>query len=181
VNISIKLTEDSQLFISRLKDFRRKFLSELVQTSDNVGAMLGNKTRSGLLDQSLGLPAISEVWKKWKTKRGLSPNILVMTQDMADAITYRRLSTGASMIKGQVGFKESTLHRHYSDKRKMWNPKKKKMSVFSRAIPTWYLARIHDEGLGHVRRRQFFKAVVDLHGDEVAKRFDKVFLKAWMI
>lgn len=181
MKISTKLNEESLLFISRLKNFRRNFMSELVQTVDAMGASLGNKTRSGLLNQTLGLPEISTAWKNWKTKRGLNSNILVMTQDMADSITYKRLSTGSGLIKGQVGFKESSLHRHYSDKRKMWNPKRQKMSVFSRAIPTWFLARIHDEGLGRVRRRRFFKAVVEQHGDEATKRFEKVFLKVWMI
>ena len=190
-HIKVGLTPETIKFMAAIQGFKRNYFTALVGIADLAGTKLTEHTQHGITGNALGLAPNSPAWSE--AKGGKPP--LEHTGQLVGQLTWGRLITTIALIKIQVGFEEG-MHSHFSHKRRMKLPGSNKHKTFSKAIPTWYLALIHQRGsyakthkpaskrpaarmrrpgsLGSQNmgiRRDPFEAVVRLYGKEVVAMF----------
>jgi hypothetical protein len=191
MNIKVSLTKESDAFIKSLGNFKRNFLTELIQAADTIGNILVMGSRATIDAQ--GFKALDERYKAWKGTKGYDTRILLMTHDMYNAIRYKRMASTLALIQGQIGFKDGQMHNHFSSY--AWHPNRDKVTnrtkkgrfspwspgakKGSTSIGMAYLAGLLEGGTSRMPARPFFKPTAEQHRKDVYEQFYAAFLRAW--
>jgi hypothetical protein len=195
VKISVKMSADTEAFIRQLSGFRMRLHTELLQTADTLGALLVGWTRDTILAQNFH--PLTPRYKSWKAKHGYDTRILLMTHQMFDSITYKRMSSSMALISGQIGFKASAMHSHWTSSRKhpagdsikrrtkrgrssAWSPgaSRGSSSIGMAELGKW-LEGENSEVSRFTKKRPFFEPTARGHRQEVWDHFMAAVVRAW--
>jgi hypothetical protein len=186
MKITCKLTGDTQNFIRNISKFSRTLLTEVVQTTDNVGHMLVFGTRETIDSQNF--TGLSTVWFDFKSSHGYDTSILKMLHIMYSQISYKRMHTSSSMVIGKVGFLSASMHPRMGfgsagklgDKaRTKLQSKRYRGGKRGSSISTAQLAGWHEEGIGNVPARPFFAPTAKRYEQRVYSAYGNAVARAW--
>lgn len=194
MKIKVKMANDGEFFIKRLESFSTNFRTEMLQATDTAGMTLIAGTRKVLNAQQF--TPISEAWKRWKGEHGYDTRILFMTHQMYKQIDYKRMRSTMSIMSGQVGFRKSAMHHHWSSDKNYMNgnpiskgtrtrkgsarAKHKHSSVPTADLAKWLEGYMGDGAQGRNQiPRPFFKPTVDQFGPTLSRIYLMGFKRAW--
>jgi hypothetical protein len=195
VKIKLELDKAAQDFIASLSGFDPRFRTEMLQATDNVGMTLVAGTRKVIMTQNF--PPISLSWRRWKLSKGYDGRILLMSFQMFNQIDYKRIHSNMTIMSGQVGFRKSAMHHHWTSNTKHRNGEIIPKSIRTRkgsarakhshsSVPTadlakWLEGYVGDGSQGRSQiPRPFFKPTLDQYKKILPRFYFTAFMNAFL-
>lgn len=185
MQIKVALDKDSKAFIQKLGKFDIAFRTALIRKADEVGLWIADQVRVEIDSQQF--KALNERYRNWKIRHGYNEMILKMTDVMYHQISYKRMSASAALIRGDIGFRIGTMHKHWrATITKTTRFKRKDGKEITRKstkpvmFPTAVLAQMLEEGTRRIPERPFMKQTFNRVKGDVVGKFQGVVASVWM-
>lgn len=191
----ITVSVTNVIALENLKLASGKLMDELIRARTIAGRHLEKETRRTILEQIPAWQALNTKYREWKVKHGFDSRKLLRTHIMAGLIRYRVYYTSPTAVIGGVTILDRTYWPLYVMKLfKRFNRvqstegtvQRKGKNIFSavkspgkgKPISVVKVARIHEEGRGHIPKRAFFEPTAEREWTKVVIIFNEAFDRA---